>query len=159
MKTQQTKDMEQALISDALRKGKHPALEVRYYHTVDIGYETYWPEGQEEEIDAVIEKQGVFTCLELKVSISDLHSKAAQSYVGHKNYMVCPITMAKKIKQTNDSWLSKYPDVGIIGWDGQDSFKIIKRCKQKQVLRNDWITLAKGIILSMSNSIKAYRGE
>ena len=28
MKTQQTKDMEQALIRDALRKGKHPALEV-----------------------------------------------------------------------------------------------------------------------------------
>ena len=30
MKTQQTKDMEQALIRDALRKGKHPALEVPY---------------------------------------------------------------------------------------------------------------------------------
>lgn len=32
MKTQQTKDMEQALIRDALRKGKHPALEVPYAH-------------------------------------------------------------------------------------------------------------------------------
>ncbi len=55
MKTQQTKDMEQALIRDALRKGKHPALEVPYIHTIDIGHGTYWPEGQWEYIDAVIE--------------------------------------------------------------------------------------------------------
>ena len=39
MKTQQTKDMEQALIRDTLRKGKHPALEVPYIHTIDIGLE------------------------------------------------------------------------------------------------------------------------
>lgn len=94
MKTQQTKDMEQALIRDALRKGKHPALEVPYAHTIDIGHGTYWPKGQWEYIDAVIEEQGMFTCLELKVSISDLHSKAAQSYIGSRNYMVCPMDMA-----------------------------------------------------------------
>ena len=64
--------MEQALIRDALRKGKHPALEVPYAHTIDIGHGTYWPEGQWEYIDAVIEEQGMFTCLELKVSISDI---------------------------------------------------------------------------------------
>lgn len=51
MKTQQTKDMEQALIKDALRKGKHPALEVPYAHTIDIGHGTYWPEGQWEYMD------------------------------------------------------------------------------------------------------------
>lgn len=101
MKTQQTKDMEQALIKDALRKGKHPALEVPYAHTIDIGHRVYWPEGQWEYIDAVIEQQGMFTCLELKVSISDLHSKAAQSYVGHKNYMVCPIKLFQIKVQKN----------------------------------------------------------
>jgi hypothetical protein len=58
--------MEQALIRNALRKGKHPALEVPYAHTIDIGHGTYWPEGQWEYIDAVIEQQGMFTCLELK---------------------------------------------------------------------------------------------
>ena len=57
MKTQQTKDMEQALIRDALRKGKHPALEVPYAHTIDIGHETYWPEGQWEYIDAVLKRK------------------------------------------------------------------------------------------------------
>lgn len=155
MKTQQTKDMEQALIRDALRKGKHPALEVPYAHTIDIGHETYWPEGQWEYIDAVIEQQGMFTCLELKVSISDLHSQAAQSYVGHKNYMVCPIDMAFKIRKNKDPWLAKYPKVGIIGWDGKDSFKIIKRCKIKyRIPNNDWITLAKGMILELSNAMK-----
>lgn len=109
MKTQQTKDMEQALIRDALRKGKHPALEVPYAHTIDIGHGTYWPEGQWEYIDAVIEEQGMFTCLELKVSISDLHSKAAQSYIGKIKY---------------------------------------------RIPNNDWITLAKGMILELSNYMK-----
>lgn len=155
MKTQQTKDMEQALIRDALRKGKHPALEVPYIHTIDIGHGTYWPEGQWEYIDAVIEQQGMFTCLELKVSISDLHSQAAQSYVGHKNYMVCPIDMAFKIRKNEDPWLLKYPTVGIMGWDGKDSFKVIKRCKIKyRIPNNDWITLAKGMILELSNYMK-----
>ena len=40
MKTQQTKDMEHALIRDALRKGKQPALEGPYIHTIDIGHGT-----------------------------------------------------------------------------------------------------------------------
>lgn len=155
MKTQQTKDMEQALIRDALRKGKHPALEVPYAHTIDIGHGTYWPEGQWEYIDAVIEEQGMFTCLELKVSISDLHSKAAQSYIGSRNYMVCPMDMALKVIQKKDPWLLKYPTVGIMGWDGKDSFRIVKRCKIKyRIPNNDWITLAKGMILQLSNAMK-----
>ena len=45
--------------------------------------------------------------------------------------------------------------VGIIGWDGKDSFKIIKRCKIKyRIPNNDWITLAKGMILELSNAMK-----
>ena len=35
MKTQKTKDMEKALIRDALRKGKHPALEVPKSYSQD----------------------------------------------------------------------------------------------------------------------------
>ncbi|KWU06439.1 hypothetical protein AEL96_03580 [Lactobacillus crispatus] len=33
MKTKLTKQMEQALVADALHKRKHPALEVCYWHT------------------------------------------------------------------------------------------------------------------------------
>ena len=96
----------------------------------------------------------LFRSLELKVSITDLHSNAAQTYVGHKNYLVCPIDMAFKIRKNKDPWLAKYPKVGIIGWDGQDSFRIIKRCKENHVANNDWRTLAKGMILELSNAMK-----
>ena len=99
MKTKLTKQMEQALVADALHKGKHPALEVLYWHTESIGQDVYRPVGQAEYIDAVIEKDGMFSCLELKVSMTDLHSKAAQSFVGNKNYLVCPLKMAKEIKK------------------------------------------------------------
>ena len=155
MKTQKTKDMEKALVNDALRKGKHPALEVPYYHTTNIGGGIYCPIGKYEYIDAVIEEQGSFTCLELKVSIADLHSNAAQTYVGNKNYMVCPISMAYKIKQNNDPWLINNPTIGIIGWDGKDTFKVIRRCKiNYQLSKEDWIVLAKGMILKLSNLYK-----
>lgn len=69
--------------------------------------------------------------------------------------MVCPIDMAFKIRKNKDPWLLKYPTVGIMGWDGKDSFKVIKRCKIKyRIPNNDWITLAKGMILELSNYMK-----
>lgn len=80
MKTQQTKDMEQALIRDALRKGKHPALEVPYAHTIDIGHGTYWPEGQWEYIDAVIEEQGMFTCNEKTIERKFINERKTMGF-------------------------------------------------------------------------------
>lgn len=155
MKTQKTKDMEKALVCKALHQGKHPALEVEYYHTKLIGNGTYWPVGQSEYIDAVIEKDGMYTCLELKVSMRDLHSKAAQTFVGNKNYLVCPLKMAKEIKKCNDPWIEKHPTVGIMGWNGKDSFKTIKLCKiDYEIPANDWTTLAKGMISSLSKEMK-----
>jgi hypothetical protein len=155
MKTQLTKKMEHALVADALKKGKHPALEVQYWHSESIGASTYRPVGQVEYIDAVVEEDGMFSCMEIKVSMQDLHSKAAQTFVGNKNYLVCPMEMAKKIKNSNDPWLKKYPKVGIIGWDGKESFRAIKMCKiNYQIPINDWMTLAKGMISSMSKEIK-----
>ena len=155
MKTQLTKRMEKALIIDALGKSKHPALEVEYWHTESIGAGIYRPIGQAEYIDAVIEKDGMYTCLELKVSMSDLHSKAAQTFVGNKNYLVCPLKMAKEIKACKDSWLEDHPAVGIIGWDEKKTFKVVKRCKINYSLaQNDWTTLAKGMISSLSKEMK-----
>ena len=155
MKTQLTKKMEKALIIDALGKSKHPALEVEYWHTESIGAGIYRPIGQAEYIDAVIEKDGMYTCLELKVSMRDLHSKAAQTFVGNKNYLVCPLEMAKEIKKCNDPWIEKHPTVGIMGWNGKDSFKTIKLCKiDYEIPANDWTTLAKGMISSLSREMK-----
>ena len=155
MKTQLTKKMEKALIIDALGKSKHPALEVEYWHTESIGAGIYRPVGQAEYIDAVIEKDGMYTCLELKVSMRDLHSKAAQTFVGNKNYLVCPLEMAKEIKKCNDPWIEKHPTVGIMGWNGKDSFKTIKLCKiDYEIPANDWTTLAKGMISSLSREMK-----
>lgn len=152
MKTQKTKDMEQALINYSLSRYRPIALEVPFWHTCDIGCGIYQEEGQMEIIDAVSEHQGGFTCYELKVSMTDLHSKTAQSYLGNKNYLVCPRSMAEKIIKTNDSWLEKYPDVGIMAWDGKESFRIIKRCKINygSLPVNDWKTLAQGMLLKMS---------
>ncbi len=160
MKTKLTKQMEQALVADALKKGKHPALEVLYWHTELIGKHIYRPVGQAEYIDAVIEEDGMFSCLELKVSMTDLHSKAAQSFVGNKNYLVCPLKMAKEIKERNDSWIKSHPAVGIIGWDEKETFKVVKHCQINYSLpRNDWMTLAKGMISSLSGEMKKERRD
>ena len=97
----------------------------------------------------------MYTCLELKVSMNDLHSKAAQTFVGNKNYLVCPLKMAKKIKKCNDPWIEKHPTVGIIAWNGKNQFQVIKHCKINYSLaQNDWTTLAKGMISSLSREMK-----
>ncbi|MGQ0436513.1 hypothetical protein ACT1WK_08110 [Lactobacillus gasseri] len=63
--------------------------------------------------------------------------------------------MARKIKQNNDPWLTNNPTIGIIGWDGENTFKIIRRCKINYSLsKQDWIVLAKGMILRLSNCLK-----
>lgn len=160
MKTATTKQMEQALVRDAFRKNKHSALEVPFWHVKSIGDGIYSRIGQGEFIDAVIEEHSMFTCLELKVSMNDLHSKAAQSYVGNKNYLVCPIKMAEKIKDKRDKWLEDYPTVGIIGWDGKESFKIVKRCKIRYGIPiYDFKNLALGMILSLSKELKKARSN
>ena len=61
MKTELTKQMEQALVADALHKGKHPALEVLYWHTELIGKHIYRPVGQAEDVgdwDKVVSLEG-----------------------------------------------------------------------------------------------------
>lgn len=90
--------------------------------------------------------------------MSDLHSKAAQTYEGNRNFLVCPEKMADEILQSNDPWLKQYPNVGILSWDGKDKFRVRKRCKENyDVKDNDWKTLVKGMILSNSTEIRNYR--
>lgn len=130
MKTETTKRMEQALIDKYLQQNKHIALEVPFCHTRKTNF-GYGEVGQWEFVDAVSESRGEFTCLELKVSMSDLHSKAAQTFVGNRNYLVCPMKMARKIKDSNDYLI---PD-------------------------NDWKQLAKGLISSLSRDVKDMRNN
>lgn len=157
METDTTKKMKRALVSYITRQGKHIALEVPFWHTVKLNF-GYGPVGHSEYVDAVSEYDGIFTCYELKISMSDLRSKAAQTFEGNKNYLVCPLEMAMKIKKRNDCWISQHPTVGIMAWTGEDNFKIIKRCKEKyDVKDNDWHTLAKGMMSSLSQELKTLR--
>lgn len=159
MKTETTKRMEQALIDKYLQQNKHIALEVPFCHTRKTNF-GYGEVGQWEFVDAVSESRGEFTCLELKVSMSDLHSKAAQTFVGNRNYLVCPMKMARKIKDSNDYWLADHPSVGIMGWDGKTTFRVIKQCKPNYLIPdNDWKQLAKGLISSLSRDVKDMRNN
>ena len=157
MKTETTKRMEQALIDKYLQQNKHIALEVPFCHTKRTNF-GYGEVGPWEFVDAVSESRGEFTCLELKVSMSDLHSKAAQTFVGNRNYLVCPMKMARKIKDSNDYWLADHPSVGIMGWDGKTTFRVIKQCKPNYLIPdNDWKQLAKGLISSLSKDVRDMR--
>ena len=159
MKAETTKRMEQALIDKYLQQNKHIALEVPFCHTRKTNF-GYGEVGQWEFVDAVSESRGEFTCLELKVSMSDLHSKAAQTFVGNRNYLVCPMKMARKIKDSNDYWLADHPSVGIMGWDGKTTFRVIKQCKPNYLIPdNDWKQLAKGLISSLSRGVKDMRNN
>lgn len=153
MKTKETIAMENALLAKELAAGNPIATEVPYYKTVlHCGY--YHPEGRMQYIDAVSYSLAHFTCYELKVSMSDLHSKAAQSFVGSRNFLVCPEKMAKEILEKKDHWLEEHKDVGIMAWDGKSKFKIVKLSKINYDLPiNDWRSLALHLMKRMATTI------
>ena len=67
--------------------------------------------GQEVVDFATMDSKGVLKCYEIKVTLSDLKSKAKKSWYGHYNYLV----VSKELYQKVEDWSEFLPDgVGLI---------------------------------------------
>lgn len=84
-------------------------------------------------------------CYELKVSVSDFHSKQAKTFVGNYNYYVLPSNLISQVKDEIPNW------VGIIA----DGNKVIKRPKYQE-LKIDKDILYYSLFKSMYREVNKY---
>ena len=96
-KTEATKILENRLHDTVIKRGTFGAFEVT------IGWN-----GNERVDFLTYSSTGEFRCYEIKVSVSDFHSKNHNSFVGNYNYYVMPTELYKKVKDEIPDFVGVY---------------------------------------------------
>lgn len=103
-KTKDTLLIEKALEEETFRKRLYgcPEVTIGFFHRHKA----------DEHVDFMtMDSHGIFRCYEIKVSLSDLHSKAKLSFYGHYNYLVVNETLWTQ----KEKWINEInKDVGVI---------------------------------------------
>jgi hypothetical protein len=87
IETEQTKQLKLKIWNTINKQGEFPCFEVT------IGWFGH------ERVDMMsYDTKGIWRCFELKVSKSDFHSKAHNTFIGNYNYYVMPKTYMMKYK-------------------------------------------------------------
>lgn len=153
MKSQQTKELEQLLVSYTNKIGTYGCKEVKIGSHATSQYLT----NEQEYVDYMtITTTGIITCYEIKSSLTDITSDARLSFVGHKNYFVMPIDLYNQIQQ--ERWfLGKLENhtVGVIVLDN-NKLTLIKRCKTKTLSIGTQILLLESFAKSASRDAMRY---
>ena len=146
MKTELTKRLERALLyqfNDKYGRGKTLVLECplgNWYKGLDLG-----------TVDGICYNQTLkkFICFEIKISVSDFHSKAKKSFVGTHNYYVMPEELYEKIKSEIPNDIGVYIDRGVLGKIGY--LACVKKCKPKILTEEDKVLLLSNMLRSARN--------
>lgn len=141
-----TKDVLLTLIDRTYsKKGNYGALEVTLGYG-KIGY---------ERCDYVeYQTDGQFTCYEVKVTYSDFKSKARQTYLGNRNYLVTTKEVYEKIQNHHDTT----GGVGILIYDN-GKLELAKKCSQHNINFAKKIELMEGMMkASCRDFAKSIRG-
>lgn len=135
MKTQTTIDLENAIRQNYISIYEYGCHEV----TIEIG-------GKERVDFLTMNFKDIFRCFEIKVTKSDLHSKAALSWAGHLNYLVIP----------NDSELIEDAKAMLprnVGLLVGEKLSIIKRPRQRDLPAQYVSMLKTSLIRSMAREL------
>ena len=137
MKTLETENLEQRLMTRYFKAGSHIAFEVdlrgAMHSTIVKDQTSHNPKNIELEnpgiADAVqVDNYGVVTCFELKVTKSDFHSDAKLSFIGNKNYYVMPEKLYEQVK-------SEIPTgIGVLVPLYKSDLKCVKPAKSKEMV-------------------------
>lgn len=132
-KTELTKKLENDIYRETSKQGVFGCFEVTigWFGKERVDYMTY-------------DTKGIFRCYEIKVSKSDFHSKAKNTFIGHFNYYVMP-------KELYDLIYSEIPQhIGVYC-----GIYLVKRPK-KQELKVDEKILKDSMIRSLSRECQKY---
>lgn len=105
--------------------------------------------GKERVDYLTYDTNGVWRCYEVKVSLSDFHSKANNTFVGHFNYYVMPQELYTKVGNEIPSHIGVYTE----------SSYCVKRAKKQELAYSENV-LKDSMIRSLSREADIkYRGD
>ncbi len=135
-KTKETLYLEDRIYSATKKQGVFCCFEVT------IGW---W--GKERVDYLTYDTKGIWRCYEIKVSLSDFHSKAAKTFVGHFNYFVLTRELYEKVQ-------AEIPD-GIGVYVGGEC---VRRAKRKPLGVEENI-LFQSMVRSLYREFQAHRAS
>ncbi len=133
--TQLTKDLKKSMWFATKKMGVFGCFEVT------IGFY-----GKERVDYMTLDTKGTWRCYEIKISKSDFHSKAKNTFVGHYNYYVMPPELYEELKDE----IPKHIGVFV----GTESYAFCKRNAKKQVLIVEEDILKISMIRSMNRDVE-----
>lgn len=103
-KTKATKEIEKSLYLNTVSKRIYGCEEVT------IGFHK---DGHGNEIVdfCTMDSKGIIRCYEIKVTLSDLKSRAKKSWYGHYNYLVMPHDLVDRVWRNLDEYIPEYVGV------------------------------------------------
>lgn len=143
-KRKETIELENALFRQSREKRVYGCEEVT------IGF--YNNGHGNEVVDFItMDSKGIVKCYEIKVTLSDLKSKAKKSWYGHYNYLVVSRDLSEKV----DDWSEYIPDyVGVIV--GTSLCSLFK-AKRRDLSLEDEMMIKESMVRSMSHKIDKYK--
>ena len=156
MKTKETRLLEKALWQYTTNASRY----VYGAFEVTIGYASSNGRGYERADYMTIDNAGTIRSYEIKTSVSDFHSKALLSWIGHYNYLVLTKDLYEKIKNT-DSFQHVTWSAGVLVADSSSwSMSTIVKPRRKQLTIGQSVEIVESIMkASTRDSYKLYARE
>jgi hypothetical protein len=133
--TQLTKDLKKAIWFATKKMGVFGCFEVT------IGFY-----GKERVDYMTLDTKGNWRCYEIKISKSDFHSKAKNTFVGHYNYYVMPPELYEEVKDEIPSHIGVFI--------GNNNYCYCKKNAKKQIVTIDEDILKISMIRSMNRDVE-----
>lgn len=123
-KTSVTKELERAISVATSKIGTFGCCEV-----------TIGPYGDERVDYMTVDAKGIWRCFEIKCSVSDFHSKAKKTFVGHYNYFVLTDELYEKVKDEIPKHIGVYV--------GSKYVRCIKKARKRSLkVENEVLTMS-----------------
>ncbi len=131
MKTEQTLALERLIWRATHNQGTFGCFEVTigWFGSERVDYMTYNTKGE-------------FRCYEIKVTKSDFHSKAANTFIGHYNYYVMPPELYEEVKDEIPPYIGVYTG------------EMCKKKARRQELKVDEQVLKDSMIRSLCRDVQ-----
>jgi hypothetical protein len=122
--------------------------------------------GKERVDYMTYDTKGIFRCYEVKVSKSDFHSKAHNTFLGHYNYYVMPLKLYDEVVREIPEHIGVYCDGGCVKRakriEPPIDIQILKDSLIRSLSREVEKQIKSGIptkVASLSRQISQYKGE
>lgn len=100
-----------------------------------------------------MDSKGILRCYEIKVSLSDLKSKAKKSWYGHYNYLAVTEDLYRKVTDWS-IYIPKY--IGIMVYSGH-GLSCKRKPAKKELSSSDQLMLKEGLIRSLTWKMWKYK--